>query len=333
MEQIHSEAGPVLDDGGRPRPGYSTRSVLSFDRRRIVAPPWRIKEWDFYQVMDGELCVQFTVGHASYAGQVGIMVFDYRQGRWLADKSRLLVLPFGSLKLPSDGEKDHQISYEKGDMAMSFRVEGDKRYLSCHTSNVDTELILTRKNPHSLVITVPFDESPRAFYYNQKINCMVAEGSVSIDGAEHRFDPRVATGLLDWGRGVWPFSNTWYWSNGTGYVDGELFGFNLGSGFGNTEAATENILFYREKAHKLGKVSFELGKTFMDPWRISDTEGRLDLTLTPSFDRTTRTKLLWIDNECHQMFGDFAGTARLDDGSVVRIHSLPAFAEKAVNNW
>lgn len=67
----------MLDAQGRPVPGYSTRSVLHYDRSAIKASPFRIKEWDFYQVSDREKCLQFTLGHASYAGQVGIMFFDF----------------------------------------------------------------------------------------------------------------------------------------------------------------------------------------------------------------------------------------------------------------
>lgn len=64
-----------------------------------------------------------------------------------------------------------------------------------------------------------------------------------------------------------------------------------------------------------------------------DDEGKLDLTLTPSFDRTTRIKALVVNNCCHQMFGMFEGTAVLADGTRLQIEELPAFAEHAVNNW
>ena len=47
----------------------------------------------------------------------------------------------------------------------------------------------------------------------------------------------------------------------------------------------------------------------MKPWRLYDDEGRLDLTLTPCYDRTTRMKVLFVDNCCHQMFGGFSGRA------------------------
>ncbi|HNX15646.1 MAG TPA: DUF2804 domain-containing protein [Oscillospiraceae bacterium] len=332
MEKLLTEAGPVLDERGRPIPGYSTKSMLHYDRRAIKAPPWRIKEWDFYQITDDRICLQFTIGHASYAGQVLIMAFDFAKGEKLFERGMLLPLPFGSLNMPSDAEKNSVLSWGKDSRIMTFETKNEVRTLHCVWDDVTADIKLTRKNPNSLVISIPFAEKPTEFYYNHKINCMTAEGGFTYGDKKYEFKDR-AFGLLDWGRGVWPFSNEWYWSNGTGIIDGEIFGFNLGCGFGNTSAATENILFYEGKAHKIGPVTFERQENYMMPWRLRDREGRVDLTITPSYDRTTKTKLLWIDNECHQMFGKFTGSAVLNGGRKLAIDELYSFAEFARNNW
>ncbi|HOP10592.1 MAG TPA: DUF2804 domain-containing protein [Oscillospiraceae bacterium] len=332
MERHLTDIGPVLDKDGRPVPGYSTKSVLRYDRKAIKAPPWRIKEWDFYQITDDQICLQFTIGHASYAGQVLLMAFDFSKGEKLFECGTLLPLPFGSLNMPPDAEKDAVLSWGKGSRVMSFETKNDVRTLHCVWDDVRADVKLTRKNPNALVINIPFSEKPTEFYYNHKINCMTAEGGFTYSGKEYQFGDR-AFGLLDWGRGVWPFSNEWYWSSGTGIVNGEIFGFNLGCGFGNTSAATENILFYAGEAHKIGPVAFELGEKYMQPWRLHDREDRVDLTLTPSYDRTTKTKMLWIDNECHQMFGKFAGSVVLNDGQKIVIDNLYSFAEFARNHW
>ena len=55
--------------------------------------------------------------------------------------------------------------------------------------------------------------------------------------------------------------------------------------------------------------------------------------MTPTFDRTTKTKVLFINNVCHQVFGRFDGFAVLDDGTRLEVNELNAFAEHAVNNW
>ncbi|MEG0804349.1 MAG: DUF2804 family protein, partial [Pygmaiobacter sp.] len=96
MEQRQfTTSGPVLDSAGRPIAGYSTKSVLCYDRSAIHASPLRLKEWDFYQISDQSKCLQFTLGHASYAGQVGIMFFDFIRGEWIARFDKLLAFPFG----------------------------------------------------------------------------------------------------------------------------------------------------------------------------------------------------------------------------------------------
>jgi hypothetical protein len=333
IQRSFEQPGPVLDRKGSPIPGYSTKSMLTYDRKAIKASPFRIKEWDFYQITDDRMCLQFTIGHASYAGQVGIMLFDFIKGEKLAEVGTFLVLPFGSLHMPENAEKDHVLCYEKKSGSMRFEVTGDERHLTCKWKDFEADIHLTRKNDQSLVINVPFDESSRAFYYNHKINCMTAQGNVTYGDRQYQFQPENSFGLLDWGRGVWPFHNEWYWSNGTGYVNGTIFGFNLGTGFGNTSSATENIFFYGDQSYKLGDVSFDLGTDYSKPWHLYDTDGRLDLTLTPSYDRTTKTKLLWVDNCCHQMFGEFTGRAVLEGGTELRIEKLYSFAEHAVNNW
>ena len=100
----------------------------------------------------------------------------------------------------------------------------------------------------SMVIATPFPGNRHAFYYNQKVNCMPAEGSMEFGDTTLSFKPSDSFGVLDWGRGVWTYSNTWYWGSHRDGVNGEFFGFNIGYGFGDTSAATENMIFYKGKA-------------------------------------------------------------------------------------
>lgn len=332
MENHITNQGSVLNSRGEITAGYSTSSVLTYRRRDIKAPFYRIKEWDFYQISDKEKCLQFTFGHASYAGQVGIMLFDYKNGHMIADKSKILAFPFSSLNLPENAEADSDAIYHKGGVYLRFQVKGDRRLLKYACKDFEAEVILQRKTPKSIVINIPFDEYKTAFYYNHKINCMTAKGTALFNGKEYTFD-KDAYGLLDWGRGVWPFHNEWYWANGTGMLGDEMFGFNLGCGFGNTSAASENILFYKGNTHKIGKVHFDLGADYMKPWHFYDEDNRLDLTLYPMYDRTTKTKLAFVDNSCHQIFGEFRGRAVLDDGTELEISDIYAFSEHAINNW
>lgn len=333
MEKRFTTASPVLNKKGHPLPGWASEGIMQYSRKAIRAPFYRIKEWDWYQVSDSSKALQFTFGHASYAGQVGVMLFDFAKGEHIFTNDKLLALPFGRLGLEESAEAQGILEYDKKDMKMRFENRGDIHFLYCACPGFEAEVTLVRQNPYSLAINVPFKENPKAFYYNQKINCMTALGRAVVNGQEYIFD-KDAYGLLDWGRGVWPFKNEWYWSNATGKLNGEIFGFNLGCGFGDTSVATENGFFYKGQLHKLGEVQFSLDKQdYTKPWHFTDEEGRLDLTLQPVYDRETAIKLLWVDNNTHQMFGTFTGYVVLEDGTKLPVNDIVGFAEHAKNQW
>lgn len=160
-----------------------------------------------------------------------------------------------------------------------------------------------------------------------------------FDGQVREFKADSAMGVLDWGRGVWTYQNTWYWGSASGRVGSVPFGMNLGYGFGDTSAATENMLFYNGRAHKLEHVTFSIPmgaegrEDYVTPWKVEDNQGRLLLTFTPFLDRASRTGAVLIESDQHQVFGHFDGTVELDDGTGLEIRHLLGFAEKVKNRW
>lgn len=266
------------------------------------------------------------------------MMFDFIEGKNYYIRDEILFLPGRKISPERSAEEDHVIDFKRGNFDLRIKKEAHvteldvRHYDKKKGTSINAEFRLTRMIPDSLAINIPFEENPKAFYYNQKISCMKAEGVVRIDDKIYEFKDD-SWGLLDWGRGVWPFHNEWFWSSASGLLDGEIFGFNLGTGFGNTEFATENCIFYKNKLHKLEHVRFELGKSYNDPWHLYDNQGRCNLIMEPTYDRETKIKLLWVDNNTHQMFGRFKGKVILDDGTALKVDDIIGFAEHAVNNW
>ena len=178
---------------------------------------------------------------------------------------------------------------------------------------------------------------------------MRARGSFKKGRLVHGFNPDNSFGLLDWGRGVWTRDNTWYWAVAQGWqgpFDEEgrgtvRFGLNLGYGFGDTSAASENMLFVDGVAHKLHRVDFgipekpdaaQATKTvdryeLMQPWHMTDDEGRLDLTFTPILDRVDWMDYKVIRSDQHQVFGRFDGTVTLDGHRPFAVSNLVGSAE------
>jgi len=111
-------------------------------------------------------------------------------------------------------------------------------------------------------------------------------------------------------------------------------GVNLGFGFGDTSAATENTIIVDGRVHKLAQVDFTYdNRDFKKPWRMVAPDGRLDLTFTPFVERVAKTNLVIITSEVHQMFGRYQGIVRLDDDETIAIDGLIGFAEEHHARW
>ncbi len=187
-----------------------------------------------------------------------------------------------------------------------------------------------------MVIATPFAEQKTAFYYNQKIIGMSAIGTVKCFGKTFTFELGDSFGLLDWGRGVWTHENTWYWGGGQGLVEGHVVGFNIGYGFGDVTAASENMIFIDGIAHKLDRLTFNIpqkdGKDdFMSPWTFTSSDGRFETAFTPVLDRAAYASVGPLLSDQHQVFGHMDGTLVLDDGSKITLKHFMAFAEKVHN--
>ena len=340
--------GPLLDDEGRlVAPGFATSLLLEYDRKRIGAAKFRIKEWDYYLVNDDKYALALTIGDLGYIALVSASVLDFEKGTFNT-QSTLGILPLGKLHLPATSAKGVTEFADKR-AVMSFEVADGMRLLRVEFSDFEdgqpliAEVVLDQEPRDSMVIATPWAQDPKAFYYNQKIVGMRAVGTFTLGDLHHDFNEENSFGLLDWGRGVWTYDNTWFWSAAQGMQDGKRFGFNLGYGFGDTRAASENMLFVDGVAHKLGRLDFgipfrdEAARHIVDryelmqPWHLRDDEGRLDLTFTPQIDRFDFMDYKLITSDQHQVFGVFNGTVVLDDGQRIPIADLRGFAEVVHN--
>ena len=163
MQREIRDRGPLLTREGRLREaGYSLAQLLEYDRRAIRAAPWRVKEWDFYQVSDRRICMQLTIGHASYVGQVAFALFELDGGARYA-KSITVPLPFSRMGMPSDSSAS--LAYESGASRVEFRVQGGVRSLSCRMDGLDAMIELDDSPRDSMVIATPFGEGKGYFYY------------------------------------------------------------------------------------------------------------------------------------------------------------------------
>lgn len=324
---------PLLDGSGRlVRPGYARKMVFDYERRKVRGRPFALKEWDFYQVRLGQWILQMTIGHVSYASSVSAALFSPATGE-RHEIGRLA--PLSIRNMGNSPDVPHRLEAGGKGWTMAFDRQASQTLLSLRTQDdsAEIELVLPRDPlDDRMVIATPFAK-PSQFYLNSKehfygISGCVRFGDLTVKTSEGD------TALLDWGRGVWPFRQDWYWGCGCGWIGGRRVGFNIGWGFGDLSWATENMFFVDGRAVKLGTLETDMDEREMKrSWRFRDEEGLLDLTMTPVYDNFTTTKLLWVDNSCHQVFGRFDGWARTPEGEKISIEGLEAFVEHAHNRW
>lgn len=337
-------AGELLNNQGHlNQAGYAYQLVKSYNRKAIKANALRIKEWDYYLITNDSFGLALTVADNSYLSLLSASFLDFH-AKTEHTYSPMSFFTMGKLGLPSSSASG-DIHVKQPKMEISFCHENGRRHLSVSIPNFNgqeslkADILLTEQYEDTMVIATPYPEDPKAFYYNQKIVGMKAEGTVHYKDTVHHFKPENSYGILDWGRGVWTYDNTWYWSAANGKIGNALFGFNLGYGFGDTSNASENMVFYEGKAHKLDRVEFVIPSLsngqpdYMSPWTFTSNDGRFESGFSPILDRSARTKVAVLESDQHQVFGYFTGKAILDDQTVVEFKDFLGFAEKVHNKW
>lgn len=296
----------------------------------------RIKIWDYYAITTPTHFFSFTISDVGYMGMVFAYVIDFTTGEF---KEKTISTPFGSgVSLPRAATSG-KTTYEKGDFRMVFEALPGKRTLSVHwpgfsSADLNAEISLAQPKDHeSMTIVIPI--RGKRFYYNHKLNCLPASGWVEYEGQRFELTPQTALGNLDWGRGVWEYDSHWVWASASGFLaDKRRVGLNLGYGFGDTSAASENCVIVEGKVHKLGKVDFTFDPSnYKKPWKMVSPDSRLDLDFTPFFERVAKTDALILKSEVHQMFGRYNGWAVLDDGTKIEIKDLIGWAEEHYAKW
>lgn len=331
--EIKKKTKLLKPNGHLTEKGYATHMNFIYNKEYAKASPMPLKEWNFYQFHCDHYALQLTLGHLTYIGQMAVTLIDLSTGeKW----GYSTIKPFFKPRLDDNPETPGISEYKNDECHLRFTVKESKRILALkgHSKDYDDiEIKLVVENDplnEKMVIATPFKQ-PTQFYLNYKENYYKAIGYARFGNKYVAF--KDATGLLDWGRGVWPYSHEWYWGSLTSHIDGIPFGFNIGWGFGDTSHATENMYFYNKKAYKVGKLIGEWDdKNLMAVKHFHDKENKINLTFTPTYDNYTYNEFVVVDTHCHQVYGLFSGTIETEDG-LKSFENVLGFIEHAVNRW
>jgi len=335
-----TKEGNLLDDKGHLiQKGWARRPYLKYNRENLGKGWLRTKEWDYYAILHPEFGLSFTITDLGIMGIYNITWLDFKERTFFPDEETKLFTK-GKTNLPLTSEKG-DINYKGKNLQISVLKKPNARKIVfdfptfMEGAGLSGSLEMDQDpTMESMVIHTPWKNKPKCFYYNHKVNCMPTEGKFVLGGKEYVFKKENSFAVLDWGRGIWPYSDTWYWGSASGKQGKDIIGFNIGYGFGDTSAASENIFYLNGKGHKLNQVEFIFNpKDFLKPWKFTSNDGRFELDFEPIVDRNSIVNLFIFKSIQHQVFGHFSGIIILDDGNEYEVKNLLGFAEEVKNRW
>ena len=326
-------------DGKRLNPaarGWSRRPLHRANLRGVWG---RTKRWDYWAILAGDRVVTITYADVDYLGIAAVEWFDLASGR---KGGREIIAPLArGIALP-DAPGTEPLRYRSealdldlvdGDAGTSLRARWTER--DGATGTLDAFVALPPAH-ESLNVVIPWSE--RRFQFTSKHQARPVTGSFARGHEKIRFDatPGGAFGVLDVGRGRWPYKTRWNWGGGAGRaVGGSIVGLQLGGKWTVGTGATENGVIVDGRLTKIGEeLVWEYDWEHpLRPWRVRAASGGIDLTLSPRYDRHAKVDAIVLATEVHQVFGTWSGTVRTDGGEVIQLEGIQGFAEESRSRW
>jgi hypothetical protein len=298
----------------------------------------RNKRWDYWAVLAGDVVVSSVYADIDHFGLADVwwanLATGASGGRAIVTTERgVITLPdvpaTAPLRVDRDGLDLAIVDDDRGTRLVASWTEPDGR-----AGRLD--VLVERPPAHeSLNVVIPWDDD--TFNYTSKHQARPAHGELVVGDARHEIGGAAgdAWGVLDVGRGRWPAEITWNWGGGAGRAGAHVIGLQFGAKWTEGSGYTENGFLVDGRLTKLGR---ELDWQYdwdqpLQPWRVVDAGGRLDVTLTPRFDKHTQLPGRDQGSETHQVFGTWSGHIRTDDGAQYSFDALQGFAEEARQEW
>ncbi|QYG94020.1 DUF2804 domain-containing protein [Iamia sp. SCSIO 61187] len=320
-------------DGDRLAAAARGWSRTPLHRANLHGHHGRNKRWDYWAVLAGDLVVSAVYADIDHLGLIDVWWADIPSGD---DGGASAVVASDAVSLPERcGTVPLTLAHPDLDIAMTddgtgTRLTATWREPDGRAGALDVAVALPPGH-ESLNVVIPWDDE--VFTFTSKHQARPATGTLEV--GDRRWvvggSGGDAWGVLDVGRGRWPSTITWNWGSGAGRAGDHVVGLNVGARWTEGTGFTENGFVVDGVLTKIGR---ELRWDYdwddpMAPWRISDPEGQLDVTLTPRYDKHSRSgRDDGRGSETHQVFGTFAGSVRTDDGRTVTFDALQGFAEE-----
>jgi hypothetical protein len=326
-------------DGSRLSPDARGWSRRPLHRANLVGRKGLNKRWDYWAVLAGDLVVSSVYSDIDHFGLADV---------WWADLEtqhtggRAILVPAGGGIVLPDVPASAPLTIDHGGLDLRITDDDAGTHLAATWIEEDGRpgrLDVTVARPpafESLNVVIPW--SDELFNFTSKQQARPATGELVVGDRTYEIGGAAgdAWGVLDVGRGRWPSRIEWNWGGGAGRCGDHVVGLQFGAKWTAGTGFTENGLIVDGRLSKLGA---ELDWAYdwndpMQPWRVTDPGGQLDVTLTPRFDKHSKVDASEDPGSAtHQLFGPWSGRLVTDDGLALDVDALQGFAEEARQRW
>jgi hypothetical protein len=338
-----------LPDGRRLNPDARGWSRTPLHRANLKGGWGRTKRWDYWALLAGDLVVSVVYADVDYLGLADVWWCDLATGE---SGGRGLHVPFARGFWLPENPGTAPLHVHRAGFALDMtddangttHLRASWRERDGRPGSLEATVALPPGH-ESLNVVIPWDV--HTFQYTSKHQARPAHGTLEVGDRDWEFGAAdggggaggrsEAWGVLDVGRGRWPYRTRWNWGGGAGRTrDGRhVVGLQLGGKWTEGTGATENGVLVDGKLTKLGRElrwSYDWDEP-LKPWRVEDPDGRLRLELTPRHDKHTRLRAIVMATETHQVFGTWAGSFRTEDDTLLEFEGMQGFAEESRSRW
>jgi hypothetical protein len=316
--------------------GWSRRPLHSANLRGHWG---RNKRWDYWAILGDGFVAAITYANVDYLGIAEVWWADLRTGE---EGGRAISTPLGrGIRLP-DLPGTSPLRFDRQPLRLDLSDDETATYLKASWTDRSGErgalnaVVAKSSEIDSLNVVIPWDTN--RFQYTSKHQARPALGSLKVGRRVFEFGSEAspAWGVLDVGRGRWPYRTAWNWGGGAGLdTAGNTVGLQLGGKWTEGTGFTENGVFINGRLTKIGQ---ELQWDYqweepLAPWTVRSADDALALQLTPTFDRHAKVEAFVLGTEVHQVFGRWQGHVTADDGTRYEVADLAGFAEESRSRW
>lgn len=330
---LATPSGRRLDPAAR---GWSRHLVQTANQRGRWG---RKKRWDYWSIQAGDLVLSGVVANLDYLCTSDVWWLDLSSmaqgGRsCTVAGGRRFVLPDRAGSAPIEIESTRYRCSIRDDEAGTTLIDATWTEASGAPGSLSAVIEMPAGH-ETLNVVIPWSDA--LYQFTSKHQARPARGTLRVGDSTWGFgEDGDAWGVIDIGRGRWPYRTTWNWGGGAGRAtDGTIVGLQMGGKWTQGTGSTENGVFVDGRLSKIGRElewSYDWDDT-SKPWRVRDPAGQIDVVLTPRYDKYGLIDAKVVRRETHQVFGTWTGSVVDDDGVRHEFTGMQGFAEESRSRW